>query len=144
MDADERFVQALHGAARAWRGRFERHLKTAGLTAAGWNALAAVAGAAAVSPPSQRDLAVRLGVDGATLVATIDRLALAGLVERLPDPHDRRVKLVVPTASGRTLAERLGADAAALRGSTLDGVDAARLASATVLLEELRDLLENP
>jgi MarR family transcriptional regulator for hemolysin len=141
MEADERFMHALHGAARAWRGRFERHLKAGGLTAAGWNALAAVVHADAAL--SQRELALRLGVDGATLVATIDRLAGAGLVGREAAPHDRRVKLVVPTARGRQLARQLGDEAATLRALTLDRVDANRIAAATDLLEELRHFLEN-
>jgi DNA-binding MarR family transcriptional regulator len=37
----------------------------------------------------------------------IDRLAQAGLVERLSSPGDRRVVLVRPTAAGRRVLERL-------------------------------------
>lgn len=137
---DERFTQALHGGARAWRGALERHLKMRGLTVAGWSAVAAVA--ACDQAPPQRELARLLSVDGATLVSTIDRLAAAGLVERQPDPHDRRVKLVALTAKGRALAAEVQDEAAALRRLTLQRFDAQQLAVTATLLEQLQLLLE--
>jgi MarR family transcriptional regulator for hemolysin len=142
MHIDDRFLQALLGGARAWRNALDRHLKARGLTAAAWSALAAVVDSAA--PPSQRALALQLGVDGATLVATIDRLAGARLVERLPGPHDRRVKLVAPTAAGRALAQQVTQEAAALRAMTVARLDSADLAVAATVLEQLQRLLEAP
>src|SRR3954469_7168131 len=105
VSLDERFTQALHGGARAWRGALDRRLRARGLTTAGWSAMAAVT--ASAEPPSQRELARQLGVDGATLVATIDRLAAASLVELRASPHGRRVKLVVLTERGRALAHEV-------------------------------------
>ncbi|TQK07965.1 MarR family winged helix-turn-helix transcriptional regulator [Herbaspirillum sp. SJZ107] len=140
VPVDERFTQALQGGARAWRAALERYLKSCGITPAGWNALAAVAGAA--QAPSQRQLAEQLGVDGATLVATIDRLVAGGLAERMPSPHDRRVKLVVLTTEGRALAAKVGEQAALLRRSIAARIDAARMATASEVLEELQQVLE--
>jgi len=140
VPVDERFTQALQGGARAWRAALERYLKSCGITLAGWNAVAAVAGAA--QAPSQRQLAEQLGVDGATLVATIDRLVAGGLAERMPSPHDRRVKLVVLTTEGRALAAKVGEQAALLRRSIAARIDAARMATASEVLEELQQVLE--
>lgn len=140
-DADERFVQGLHGAARAWRTALDRQLKAKGLTAAGWSALEAVADSA--EPPSQRELARRLGVDGATLVATIDRLAGRNLVVRTAAAHDRRVKLIVLTGEGGELAARVRQEAGALRRLMLERIDARRVAAAAEVLEELRQGLED-
>jgi MarR family transcriptional regulator for hemolysin len=140
MDLDERFTQALHGGARAWRGALERRLRACGLTAAGWSAMAALIASAA--PPSQRELARRLGVDGATLVATIDRLASASLVERMPSPHDRRVKLVVATEKGKALAAEIEGFTAALRREVMAHIDSERVDVAAGVLEELRAILE--
>jgi MarR family transcriptional regulator for hemolysin len=137
---DERFTQALQGGARAWRAALERYLKSCGITPAGWNAVSAVA--AAEAAPSQRQLAEQLGVDGATLVATIDRLVAGGLVERMPSPHDRRVKLVVLTGQGRALAAKVGEQAAQLRQAIAARIDAARMAAASEVLEELQLVLE--
>ncbi|WP_323140887.1 MarR family winged helix-turn-helix transcriptional regulator [Massilia phyllosphaerae] len=140
VPVDERFTQALQGGARAWRAALERYLKSCGITPAGWNAVSAVAGAA--TAPSQRQLAEQLGVDGATLVATIDRLVAGGLAERMPSPHDRRVKLVVLTGEGRALAAKVGEQAALLRQSIAARIDAARMAMASEVLEELQQVLE--
>jgi MarR family transcriptional regulator for hemolysin len=141
MDSlDERFTQALHGGARAWRGALERRLRTDGLTVAGWSAMAAVV--ASATPPSQRELARRLGVDGATLVATIDRLAVAGLVERMPSPNDRRVKLLVATDKGKALAAEIEGFTAALRREVMARIDSGRIHVAAGVLEELRAILE--
>lgn len=137
---DERFTQALQGGARAWRAALERYLKSCGITPAGWNAVAAVAGAAEAL--SQRQLAEQLGVDGATLVATIDRLVAGGLAERKPSPHDRRVKLVVLTAQGRALALKVGEQAALLRQAVAARIDAGRIETASAVLEELQTILE--
>jgi MarR family transcriptional regulator for hemolysin len=137
---DERFTQALQGGARAWRAALERYLKSCGITPAGWSAVAALTGAA--QAPSQRELAALLGVDGATLVATIDRLVAGGLAERKPSPHDRRVKLVVLTEQGRALADQVSGQAALLRGTIVKRIDAGRMAAASDVLEELQTILE--
>ena len=81
-------------------------------------------------------------MDGATLVATIDRLVAGGFVERMPSRQDRRVKLVVVTVEGRTLATRVGAQAARLRQAVSANIDAARMAAASDVLEELQQILE--
>lgn len=138
---EQRFTQALQGGSRAWRFALERRLKARGITQAGWSALAQVAGAA--EPPSQRELARRLGVDGATLVVTIDRLVAGGWVERLPSLEDRRVKRVALTGKGRAMAERIGEDAALLRQAIASRIDAGRIAAASEVLEELQQILED-
>jgi MarR family transcriptional regulator for hemolysin len=140
MNTDDRFLQALQGGARAWRVALERHLKANGLTTAGWNALTAVVDSA--EPPSQRELARRLGVDGATLVTTLDRLVASGLVRRDSEPGDRRVKRIVATPQGEALARQVRTDATALRRMTVERLDAAAMAAAAAVLEELQRLLE--
>ena len=55
---------------------------------------------------SQRELATLMRIEPPTLVRHLDKLAEEGLVERRPDPDDRRVVRVVVTEAGR---ERLAA-----------------------------------
>jgi MarR family transcriptional regulator for hemolysin len=149
-DLSERFTQALQAGGRAWRLALERQLKACGLTAAGWSAVAALAdmersGAeAGARAPSQTELAQQLGVDGATLVATIDRLTAAGLVERTQNRQDRRVKLVVLTQSGKALEEQVRAQADALRRDALARLDPGQVAVAADVLERLQHVLEGP
>jgi MarR family transcriptional regulator, transcriptional regulator for hemolysin len=52
---------------------------------------------------NQVTLAHILDVAPMTLVRLLDRLETAGLVSRLPDPHDRRAYLLTPTAKARPL-----------------------------------------
>lgn len=55
------------------------------------------------SQPSQLALANRLGIDRTVMTYLIDDLVEAGLVERRPNPDDRRQRQVVATDRGRTL-----------------------------------------
>jgi MarR family transcriptional regulator for hemolysin len=140
MNTDDRFLQALQGGARAWRLALERHLKAHGLTTAGWKALTAVA--SSPEPPSQRELALRLGVDGATLVTTLDRLVASGLVRRDAEPGDRRVKRIALTPHGDAVAGQVHAEETALRRATVARLDGDTMTAAAAVLEQLQRLLE--
>jgi len=50
-----------------------------------------------------RDLAARLDYDASNLSTLVDRLEWRGVVERRPDPADRRVKCLVLTQAGEQL-----------------------------------------
>lgn len=71
----------------------------------------ALTGAANCSAHNQAELAKQLGVDRTVMVYLVDDLEKAGLVERLPDPNDRRSRLIRATDAGRT---RLAATQAAI------------------------------
>src|SRR5690606_34922514 len=58
---------------------------------------------------SQRALAERLGVDRTVMTYLLDDLERAGLVERRPDPADRRNRHVVATEYGAKRLEELRA-----------------------------------
>ena len=60
---------------------------------------------------TQRELAEVLGLDPSQIVALVDELAAAGLVERRPDPRDRRTRLVSATRRGRSVRRRASAAA---------------------------------
>jgi DNA-binding MarR family transcriptional regulator len=55
---------------------------------------------------SQHALAERVGVPPSRMVALVDHLEEAGLVERRPDPEDRRVRGLYLTAKGRRVLEK--------------------------------------
>jgi DNA-binding MarR family transcriptional regulator len=63
-------------------------------------------------PTSQLALANRLGIDKTAITYVIDALEKHALVERRPDPRDRRIRQVHPTDAGRKL---LGTARVALR-----------------------------
>jgi DNA-binding MarR family transcriptional regulator len=54
-------------------------------------------------PGSQLELAQHLGIDRTVMTYLLDDLAGAGLIERRPDPADRRARRIAATAQGRDL-----------------------------------------
>jgi len=141
MSAEERFSNALHTAARVWRLALDRRLKDLGVSQAGWLSIAYIA--KAKTPLSQVELASLVQVEAATMVSTIDRLEKAGLVRRLPSESDRRVKLLVVTAEGQAIYEKVRTRANALRRELIGKIDSGKVAVATAVLEELQELIEN-
>ena len=139
-DLGERFADALHGTARAWRQAVDRRLKHLGLSQASWMTIAVAAKAR--TPLSQSELADRLGVEGATMVAMVDRLVKAGFVARQPSKSDRRINRVVVTEAGSRLYVTVKTEAAAVRKELLAHIDPKGLALATELLETLQQLIE--
>jgi MarR family transcriptional regulator for hemolysin len=139
-DLDERFADALHSTARAWRQAVDRRLKYLGVSQASWMTIAVAA--KAPTPLSQSELADKLGVEGATMVAMVDRLVKAGLSVRAPSSSDRRVNHVLLTDAGQRLYANVKAEAAAVRKDLLTGIDPKKLEIATEVLESLQGIFE--
>ena len=139
-DLEERFANALYGTARAWRQAIDRRLKYLGVSQASWMTIATAAKAR--EPLSQSELADKLGVEGATMVAMVDRLVKAGLVKREPSTSDRRIKRVVVTEAGYRLFDAVKTEAAAVRRELLSQLDPKKLEAATEVLEALQGMIE--
>ncbi|WP_129841086.1 MarR family transcriptional regulator [Streptomyces sp. RFCAC02] len=58
-------------------------------------------------PASQADLGRRSGIHLSDMVATLNELAERGLVERAPDPADRRRNIITLTPAGKRHLRRL-------------------------------------
>lgn len=139
-DLEERFSTALHGTARSWRLAIDRRLKYLGVSQASWMTIAVTARSSA--PLSQSELADRLAVEGATMVAMVDRLVKAGLVVRAPSATDRRVNHVLLTPAGFALFETVKAEADSVRTELLSQIDRSRLQTATEVLESLQVMID--
>ncbi len=88
---------------RSVHDELDRRLSEHGASLWNWVLLKEAANA---DGASQRQLAQHMRIEPPTLVRHLDKLAEQGLVERRPDPDDRRVVRVVITATGRArLAE---------------------------------------
>src|SRR5260221_14271973 len=120
-DLEERFSGALHNASRAWRQALDRRLKYLGVSQASWMTIAVAAKARA--PLSQSELADRLGVESATMVAMVDRLVKAGLVILELSTTDRRDKRVALTQARNLLYDNGRTDAAAFRKELMSNMD---------------------
>lgn len=86
----------------------------------------------------QADLAEEVGVTQPSLVRTLDQLQAAGLVERLPNPDDRRSNRIAFTRAGRELVGRIEARLADVRRDLLEGVPDSTLE----IVIDLMNLLE--
>jgi DNA-binding MarR family transcriptional regulator len=92
---------------------FRSYVKAAGAAfadvPAGPRGYQVLAAAARGEPGSQLALAQHLGVDRTVMTYLLDDLERAGLIERRPDPADRRARRIVATAHGRELLDDLDA-----------------------------------
>jgi MarR family transcriptional regulator for hemolysin len=141
VSVEERFSDALHSTSRSWKQAVDRRLKYLGVSQASWMTIAIAA--KAESPLSQSELADRLGVEGATMVAMVDRLVKAGLVAREASSTDRRIKRVVLTTAGVAIYEKVKTEADTLRKQLLAKMDRKKLQAATELLDNLRAIIDS-
>ncbi|GGV77734.1 MarR family transcriptional regulator [Streptomyces gelaticus] len=70
-------------------------------------AQARVLGLLSLEPMPMRRIAQKLKCEPSNVTGIVDRLEARGLVERGPDPADRRVKLAAPTELGARTAHQL-------------------------------------
>lgn len=70
-------------------------------------------------------LAEEIGADKTRIIAVLDDLQARGLIERYPDPADRRARLLAVTDTGRTLAQATQADIHAAEEVLLGRLDEA-------------------
>jgi DNA-binding MarR family transcriptional regulator len=87
----------------------------------GYQVLAAAAGD---EHGSQLALAQHLGVDRTVMTYLLDDLEATGLIERRPDPADRRARRIVATPDGRTCLTHLDERLRAAEEQLLSGLDA--------------------
>ncbi|MFD7161043.1 MarR family winged helix-turn-helix transcriptional regulator [Kribbella sp. NPDC059898] len=86
---------------------------------------------------TQAALAEAIGADKSRIIGTLDELQRSGLIERTPDPDDRRVRLLSITPSGRTIRRAVRKDIQAAELRVLDGLPAADRTTFLQLLQQL-------
>lgn len=112
----------------SWGVVFRAYVRTTAAVAAdlpgGPRALQVLSAAARDEAGSQSTLAARLGIDRTVMTYLLDDLVRAGLVERRPDPADRRNRRVVITDRGRGVLSDLESRLAHAEEHLLEGLDA--------------------
>ena len=126
--------------ARRWRSLLDERLRLIGQSSARMEALAAIINSPSLS--AQVDIAKRLRIEGPTMTRMLDTLDADGLVERLPDPADRRTKQLRLTAAGERALEDIFAIADELRERLLDGVEPERMDELNTFLVMLTTRLD--
>jgi MarR family transcriptional regulator for hemolysin len=138
---DIRLIVNLVLVARRWRSLLDDRLRMVGQSSARMEALAAIIN----SPPlsAQVDIAKRLRIEGPTMTSMLDTLEKDGLVERLPDPTDRRTKQLRVTPEGETVLEDLFSFTDELRDRLLEGFPRDKVDEMNVLLSALMQRLDS-
>lgn len=106
---------------RAWRSELNRRLAHLGLSQARWLVLLHLA--RSPSPPTQRELAGYVGIEGPTLARLLDSLEQQQLVRRIAVPEDRRAKKLVLTDKAQPLIEEIKAISRQLHDDQFAGID---------------------
>ncbi|MFC7537111.1 MarR family winged helix-turn-helix transcriptional regulator [Sphingomonas sp. GCM10030256] len=122
--------------ANALKRLFGRRAAELGVTSAQWRVMGQL-----IHHPGTRQaaLAERLDIEPITLTRTVDRLEEAGLVERRPDPADRRVRQLHLTAAAEPLVEKLRAIAAELNSQVFAGLQPNELDACQRMLALIRE-----
>jgi MarR family transcriptional regulator for hemolysin len=106
----------LHEVARLLRRRFEQNARGSGLTRSQWQVLATLANNEGIN---QSGLAELLEIEPITLCRIVDKLQTRGLIERHPDPSDRRVWLLHLNSAARPKLSQLRRLGEVTRGEAL-------------------------
>lgn len=121
MTDEHRFGMQLAHMSRGWRAELDRRLAELGLSQARWLVLLHLA--RYETPPTQRELAQSVGVEGPTLARLLDSLEGQGLVQRRAVLEDRRAKKIVLCDTALPLIQQIEAIATALRVELFAGID---------------------
>ena len=125
----------LHGAARLLRRNFDRRARQHGLTRSRWQVLWHLA---KEEGQKQAELAERMDVAPISLARQLDNLQQEGLVERRPDPGDRRCFRIFLTEAAEPALAVLHALARETRAQALAGFSELEVKQLQGLLGRLR------
>jgi MarR family transcriptional regulator, transcriptional regulator for hemolysin len=138
------FAFTLNDVARLLRTYANHRAAAFGITRAQWAVMARLDRQEGLK---QSELAEILDLQPITLTRLLDRLGHSGLIERRPDPRDRRAKRLFLTPAARPLLERLGGLAEELMSTALAGIDRPTvklmLANLSIAKENLRHAIAN-
>ncbi|HEX2803947.1 MAG TPA: MarR family transcriptional regulator [Sphingomicrobium sp.] len=116
----EELLFEINETARSLRRAFDQRAATLGVTRPQWRVLARLKREPGLR---QVELAERLDMEPITLCRIVDRLEEAGLVERKPDPSDRRAWLLELTEKAAPLVSQLRSLAHDFAAEAMDGIE---------------------
>lgn len=108
--------------ARLMRVAFERRILSAGLGLTAGEARTLIQ-IAAHNGSRQLDIAGRMGLEPMTVSAFLDRLQARGLIERQPDPLDRRAKRILLSDAAEDMIRALSIEIGAVQQEATQGLD---------------------
>lgn len=140
MAKKETFGFLLAETARTWRTRLNQRLRPLGLSQAKWQVLVHLN--MSRSDLTQKELSERLGIEGPTLVRLLDRMETDGWVKRCASTSDRRAKIVRHTTKAVDTIREIKHVAARLRSELLVDISPQELATASDVLQRIKERAE--
>lgn len=134
------FAFLLNDVARMLRTYADYKAAQFGITRAQWTVLARLERFEGLK---QSELAEMLDLQPITLTRLLDRLCANGLIERRPDPNDRRANRLYLKPAARPLLERLGGLGEELMATALAGVDRAAVERMVAKLSSVKENLRH-
>ena len=137
-DFKESIGYSVAMANRALRKALDAELEHYGITFSQWQVLA---GLALEGETSQVKLAELIGIEGPTLVRTLDRMEQKGWIKRKASSRDRRQKLISPTKKVEGVWKKMTECAHGVRDGAVKGISAKDVANLQKLLKKIRENL---
>lgn len=132
----------LFGTARAWRTRLDQRLRPLGLSQGKWRTLMHLSQGG--NRLTQKEIAERMGIEGATLAGLLDRLENDGWVERRDSAEDRRCKTVHLQRRSKAVLDKIFNTAHDLRAELIEDITQRDLETCIKVLSKIRDKAERP
>lgn len=145
LDLKRQFIAQLVESSRLLRNYIDHRAKGRGTTRAQWIVLFRLRQQEGLS---QVDLAEVLELQPISLVRLLDRLVDHGLLERRPDPRDRRANRLFLTKTGRQLVDDLDSLRDSIATNVLQDIPASTIETSLGALRDIKDRIkgssENP
>jgi len=132
----------LFGTARAWRTRLDQRLRPLGLSQGKWRTLMHLSQGG--DNLTQKAIAERMGIEGATLAGLLNRLQHDGWIERRGSAEDRRCKTVHLQRRSKAVLNKIFNTAHDLRTELIEDISQRDLETCITVLSKIRDKAERP
>jgi DNA-binding MarR family transcriptional regulator len=140
LDLKRQFIAQLVESSRLLRNYIDCRAKGRGTTRAQWIVLFRLREQEGLS---QVDLAEVLELQPISLVRLLDRLVDRGLLERRPDPRDRRTNRLFLTEAGRRLVDDLDSLRDSIAADVLQGVSADTIETSLEALQVIKHRIKS-
>jgi MarR family transcriptional regulator for hemolysin len=139
LDLKRQLIAQLVESSRLLRNYIDHRAKGRGTTRAQWIVLFRLRQQEGLS---QVDLADVLELQPISLVRLLDRLVEHGLLERRPDPRDRRANRLFLTASGRQLVDDLDSLRDSIASDVLQDIPATAIETSLGTLRDIKERIK--
>jgi DNA-binding MarR family transcriptional regulator len=129
------FLFLIYDMAQLVRRQADKRARTYGMTRAQWAVLARLQKEPGIT---QSRLASLTDVEPITIGRLVDRLEASGLIERLPDPEDRRIWRLRLTPKSAPILKQIAAFRRELHEEMAEGLEAGELDTLVDCLRRMR------